>query len=98
MENPIKKKIEELDLSLRAIAKILDVSQTTVHRHFHGRRRLNADNMEMYNVRLGIPLKDLKAWNKHLKEVGCNEQPGTNDMRYGPENNCENTISPRPDS
>lgn len=67
MENPIRKRLEELQISMRAAARILDLSPTTVSRHCGGTRRLSADNMELYNVRLGIPMNKLREWNKHIK-------------------------------
>lgn len=68
MKNPIKAKLEELEISTRAAGIILDMSHTSVHRHANGTRRLSADNIEIYHRRLGIPLEDLRRWNICLGE------------------------------
>lgn len=72
-KNPIAARMDDLGLSQHAVAKILEITQTNIHKHYHGTRRLSADSMEMYNLRLGIPMKELRAWNKHLKEKKIQE-------------------------
>ena len=68
MENPIKKRINELGISIRAAARIVELAQPVVLRHYHGTQRPSFDSMEVYHGRLGIPLTDLRAWAKHLRE------------------------------
>lgn len=72
MRNPVKRKIEELQLSTHAVARIVEISQVSVWRHYHGMRRLSADAMEVYSGRLGISMSDMRSWNKYLKQEGVN--------------------------
>lgn len=69
MENPIKEKIDELGISTHAAARIVELAQPVVYRHYAGTRRLSADSMEMYNGRLGIPMNKLREWNRYLKKT-----------------------------
>ena len=68
MENPIKERIDELGISIRAAARILDLSQPVVLRHYRGERRPSFDSMELYSGRLGISLGTLRDWARYKRK------------------------------
>lgn len=68
MDNPIKERIDELGISIRAAARILELSQPVVLRHYRGERRPSVDSMELYNGRLGISLGTLRDWARYMRK------------------------------
>lgn len=74
MDNPIKKRIDELGLSTHAVAKIIGIKQASVYRHYSGQRRLSADSIEAYSDKLQIKQKEMLKWNRFLKEKSRQRQ------------------------
>jgi len=68
MDNPIKKRIDELSLSTYDVAKIVNLEQPSVWRHYTGQRRLSSDSMVAYNSRLQVNFQEMLRWNSFLKE------------------------------
>ena len=83
MDNPIKKRIDELGISTHAAARILsspgdEITQASVHHHYAGNRRISADSMEKYSGRMQISMRDMRDWNRFLKEQKIKENSHDN--------------------
>lgn len=64
---PVGLFIRESGLSTVQVARIVGLKQPTVWRHATGKARISADAMEAYNARLKISMKDLRDWNRSMK-------------------------------
>lgn len=56
-------------MSTYKVAEIIGTSQITVWRHATGQSRIGIDAQEAYNQKLGISLKEMRAWNRKLAET-----------------------------
>ena len=64
---PIGDFAKRTEFSTYRIARMTGLAQITVWRHMTGAARIDIDSMEAYE-KIGIPIKELIAWNKALKE------------------------------
>jgi hypothetical protein len=65
MENPLRAFLDEKGLRPGQVAAKCKIAPVTVSRHLSGARGISAVCLELYSG-IGVPVKAMLAWNRHL--------------------------------